>query len=104
MAYTIDTTPKANVTLVLLNSPQHFSECLIHAMDAYRTATDLANNGESSKAVSNLAYAECKARLAIHLASGMQSKKRGAKKAIIEAEEILVLVDRARFMISEMSA
>lgn len=94
MQYTIDKTQTALVRLVLMNSPQHFTECLIHAMDAYRNAGDCFNNGDTSKGHANAAYAKNKAAFAISLASGMQSKKRGAKAAIAEAQEIIVLCDR----------
>ena len=101
--YTIDQTAKSVVSLVLLYSPATFQECLIHAMDAYRTAGDLANSGDFSKSASNLCYAENKAKMAIHFAKS-NSKKRGAKSAINEATEILVLIDEARRVASELAA
>lgn len=96
MQYTIDKTEKAKVTLVLLYSPQHFSECLIHSMDAFRKASDCFATGGSSKGYSNLNYAKAKAEMAKHLASGAQSRKRGAKAAIAEADDILEICDRLK--------
>ena len=104
MQFTIDTTSAANVTLVLMYAPQTFSECLIHAMDAYRAAVDAANNRDLEKAARNLAYAENKVKFAVKLASECQSKRKGAKRAIAEAEEIEVLCDRLRFTMQELAA
>jgi len=101
--YTIDQTSKSVVSLVLMYSPATFQECLIHAMDAYRNAGDLANSGNFSKSASNLCYAENKSKMALHLAT-LNSKKRGAKSAINEATEILLLVDEVRRIAGELVA
>lgn len=101
--YTIDQTAQSVINLVLMYSPATFQECLIHSMDAYRKAGDLANNGDSSKSASNLAYAESKARMAIHFAK-LNSRKRGAKDAIFEADTILILIDEARRVANELAA
>ena len=100
--YTIDQTAKSVVSLVLMYSPATFQDCLIHAIDAYRTAGDLANSGSFSKSASHLHYAETKLNAAIHLAK-LNSRKRGAKAAINEATEILLLVDEARRVASELA-
>lgn len=103
MTYTIDQTNSATVSLVLMYSAASFQECLIHAMDAWRKAVDLANNGDKEKSASNLNYAEKKANAAIAFAT-QYSRKRGARSAVIEAEHILHLIDNSRRVAVELAA
>ena len=87
--YTGEKLDKARYLLVMLYAPATFEECLVHAYDSWqerKTISKSLANQDTERFYRCLRYARNKLKMAVNLASA--SKKRSAKKAILEAKSI----------------